>query len=122
MKYVVKEKQSTADPSEGEAGDFDLCIEERGLDDIRALGCNSLEDEREFAAVARVSEFNNALYQTFLQPWIKMISGPELARAAIELKSTTPQLFFRIRQEPHYANGCAARQLRPGRAHPCLGR
>ena len=82
---VIKEKQSTTVPSEGEAADFDLCIEERGLDDIRALGCNSLEDEREFAAVARVSEFNNALYQTFLQPWIKMISGPELARAAIEL-------------------------------------
>ena len=60
-------------------------IEERGLDDIRALGCNSLEDEREFAAVARVSELNNALYQTFLQPWIKMMSGPQLARAAIEL-------------------------------------
>ena len=82
---VIKEKQSTTVPSEGEAADFDLCIEERGLDDIRALGCNSLEDEREFAAVARVSELNNALYQTFLQPWIKMISGPELARAAIEL-------------------------------------
>ena len=82
---VIKEKQSTEVPSEGEAADFDLCIEERGLDDIRALGCNSLEDEREFAAVARVSELNNALYQTFLQPWIKMISGPQLARAAIEL-------------------------------------
>jgi pimeloyl-ACP methyl ester carboxylesterase len=67
------------------AGDFDLSIEERGLDDIRSLGCNSLEDEREFAAVARVSELNNALYQTFLGPWIKMMSGPQLARAAIEL-------------------------------------
>ena len=37
-----------------EADDFHVCIEERGLDDIRALGCNSIEDEREFAAVARV--------------------------------------------------------------------
>ena len=63
---------------DGEAGAFDLSIEERGLDDIRALGCNSLEDEREFAAVARVSDLNNALYQTFLQPWIKMMSGPQL--------------------------------------------
>jgi pimeloyl-ACP methyl ester carboxylesterase len=66
-------------------GDFDLSIEERGLDDIRALGCNSLEDDREFEAVARVSELNNAIYQTFLQPWIKMISGPQVAHAAIEL-------------------------------------
>jgi hypothetical protein len=82
---VIKEKQSSDASVQGEAADFDLSIEERGLDDIRALGCNSLEDEREFAAVARVSELNNALYQAFLQPWIKVISGPELARAAIEL-------------------------------------
>jgi pimeloyl-ACP methyl ester carboxylesterase len=75
----------TEKPGTEAAGDFDLCIEERSLDDIRALGCNSLEDEREFAAVARVSELNNALYQTFLQPWIRMMSGPQLARAAIEL-------------------------------------
>jgi hypothetical protein len=82
---VIREKQNTDASVKGEPVDFDLSIEERGLDDIRALGCNTLEDEREFAAVARVSELNNALYQTFLQPWIKMISGPELARAAIEL-------------------------------------
>ena len=82
---VITEKPGTEASSQGEAGDFDLSIEDRSLDDIRALGCNSLEDEREFAAVARVSELNNALYQTFLQPWIKMMSGPQLARAALEL-------------------------------------
>ena len=80
---VITEKPGTE--VSREAGDFDLSIEERGLDDIRALGCNSLQDEREFAAVARVSELNNALYQTFLQPWIKMISSPQLAHAAVEL-------------------------------------
>ena len=82
---VITEKPGTEASSQGETGDFDLSIEERGLDDIRTLGCNSLEDEREFAAVARVSELNNASYQTFLQPWIKMMSGPQLAGAAIEL-------------------------------------
>ena len=82
---VITEKPGAEASSQGEADDFDLSIEERGLDDIRALGCNSLEDEREFAAVARVSELNNALYQTFLQPWIKMISSPQVARAAVEL-------------------------------------
>jgi pimeloyl-ACP methyl ester carboxylesterase len=80
---VITEKPGTE--VSREAGDFDLSIEERGLDDIRALGYNSLQDEREFAAVARVSELNNALYQTFLQPWVKMISSPQLARAAVEL-------------------------------------
>jgi hypothetical protein len=81
---VITEKSGAEASSEGEDA-FDLCIEQRSLDDIRALGCNSLEDEREFAAVARVSELNNAFYQSFVQPWIKMISGPQLARAAIDL-------------------------------------
>ena len=80
---VITEKPAAEASTDGDA--FDLCIQERNLDDIRALGCNSLEDEREFAAVARVSELNNAFYQSFLQPWIKMISSPQLARAAIEL-------------------------------------
>ncbi|HSF58504.1 MAG TPA: DUF3141 domain-containing protein [Candidatus Binatia bacterium] len=82
---IITEKPDTEASSEGEIGDFDLSIEERGLDDVRALGCNSLEDEREFAAVARVSELNNACYQAFVQPWIKMISGPQLASAALGL-------------------------------------
>jgi hypothetical protein len=54
-------------------------------EEIGDLGCNSLEDEREFAAVARVSELNNALYRTFLQPWIKMMSGPQLASTIVAL-------------------------------------
>ncbi|WP_439404106.1 DUF3141 domain-containing protein [Bradyrhizobium sp. DASA03076] len=78
---VITEKPT----GEGEAVDYDLAIEERGLDDIRALGCNTGEDEREFAAAARISELNNALYQTFAQPWVKMVSGPQVARAVIEL-------------------------------------
>ncbi|PWT84313.1 MAG: hypothetical protein C5B58_04905 [Acidobacteria bacterium] len=82
---VITEKLGTEDPTKGESDEFHLSIVERGLDDIRALGCNSLEDDREFAAAARVSELNNALYETFLQPWIKMMSGPQVARAAIDL-------------------------------------
>jgi hypothetical protein len=77
----------TANPSASprEAPDFELCIEPRSLDDIRALGCNSPEGEREFAAVARVSELNNALYATYLQPRIKAMSSPQLARVALKL-------------------------------------
>jgi hypothetical protein len=84
---VITDKPGTESSTHGEAGDFDLVIEERGLDDIRALGCNSLQDEREFAAAARISELNNALYQTFVQPWIKMVSSPQVARAVLELNT-----------------------------------
>jgi pimeloyl-ACP methyl ester carboxylesterase len=82
---VITDKPGTAATSEDGASEFDVAIEERSLDDIRALGCNSPEDEREFAAAARVSELNNALYQTFVQPWIKMVSGPQVAGAVLEL-------------------------------------
>ena len=40
----ITEKSASLSPSPGEAPGFDLCIEPRSLDDIRALGCNSLED------------------------------------------------------------------------------
>jgi hypothetical protein len=45
--------------------------EARTLDDIRAMGGNSPEDERRFATAKRVSEINLAAYQKFVQPWIK---------------------------------------------------
>ena len=48
--------------------------EPRTLDDIRAMGGNSLEDEMRFATAARVSEINLAAYRTFVQPWIKAIA------------------------------------------------
>ena len=82
---VISEKPEGATAGAGGAGDYDLRIEARGLEDIRALGCNSLEDEREFAAVARVSEVNNTLYETYLQPWVKAMTSPQLARATREL-------------------------------------
>ena len=37
------------------------------------LGGNDLEDERKFAAVARLSEVNLGLYRTFLQPWVRAV-------------------------------------------------
>jgi len=51
-------------------GDWVMRCEPRTLDDIRALGGNDAEDERRFAAAARVSEINLSLYRTFLQPWV----------------------------------------------------
>jgi hypothetical protein len=52
-------------------GNYLVRFEMRTLDDIRALGCNDEKDDREFAAVARVSEINLGLYRTFVQPWVR---------------------------------------------------
>jgi hypothetical protein len=53
--------------------------EERTLDDIRAMGGNSPEDERRFATAARVSEINLSLYRAFAQPMVNAIFTPQLA-------------------------------------------
>ena len=61
------------------SGDWIMRCEQRTLDDIRALGGNSPEDERRFATAARVSEINLSLYRAFAQPTIKAIFTPALA-------------------------------------------
>ncbi len=61
------------------AGDYNVRFEARTINDIRAFGGNSPEDEREFATVARMSEVNQRLYQTFMQPWVKAAATSQLA-------------------------------------------
>jgi pimeloyl-ACP methyl ester carboxylesterase len=81
-----------SDKSEGEiggellTGDFNVRIEERSLDDIRALGCNSMDDEREFETVARLSALNNALYTAFVQPRLKELVTPQTASAVLDMQ------------------------------------
>src|SRR5947209_12908799 len=65
-------------------GDWVMRCEQRTLDDIRAMGGNSPEDERRFATAARVSEINLALYRTFLQPVVKSFVPEDAGRALRE--------------------------------------
>jgi len=60
-------------------GQWVMRCEQRTLDDVRAMGVNSPEDERRFAAAARVSEMNLAAYQKFVQPWLKSMVTPQIA-------------------------------------------
>jgi pimeloyl-ACP methyl ester carboxylesterase len=63
-------------------GQWVMRCEARTLDDIRAMGGNSPEDERRFAAAKRVSEMNLAAYQKYVQPWVKAMVTPQLAEWA----------------------------------------
>jgi len=54
-------------------------FETRSLDDIRALGRNSPEDDRAFAAVARLSEVNLSIYRTFMQPLVRALANQPTA-------------------------------------------
>ena len=63
-------------------GDWIARFEARSLDDIRALGRNSPEDDRAFAAVARLSELNLSLYRTFMQPFVRALANQPMADLA----------------------------------------
>ncbi len=76
---VITDKSKGESGGELLTGDYNVRIEERGLEDILALGSNSIEDEREFEAVARLSAIGNGLYATFLQPWVKALVTPHVA-------------------------------------------
>ncbi|UZF91905.1 DUF3141 domain-containing protein [Bosea sp. NBC_00550] len=62
-------------------GSWVMRCEARTLDDIRAMGGNDLEDERRFAAAARVSEINLALYRTVAQPIVQALVTTPMAAA-----------------------------------------
>jgi pimeloyl-ACP methyl ester carboxylesterase len=67
------------------SGDWVMRCERRTLDDIRALGGNDAADERRFAAAARVSERNLALYRTFVQPVVRSILPPAVSELMREM-------------------------------------
>ena len=66
-------------------GDWIARFEAHSLDDIRALGRNSPEDDRAFAAAARLSDLNLSTYRTMMQPWVRMLSNQPMAEMAKSL-------------------------------------
>ncbi len=70
---LEKADENTANP-DLVVGDYISRFEKRTLDDIRALGVNSPEDNRCFATVARLSDVNLGLYRKTLQPWVKAMT------------------------------------------------
>src|SRR5206468_11124017 len=67
---VIEDKQPGASHAELMPGRYLVRFERRSLNDIRVLE-NTREDERPFAAVARVSEIAASWYRTFVSPWIR---------------------------------------------------
>ncbi len=66
-------------------GQWVMRCEARTLDDIRAMGGNSPEDERRFAAAKRVSEMNLAAYQKYVHPWLSKMVTPQMAESMRKL-------------------------------------
>ena len=73
---VIEEAEPGAKHRELIQGRYILRLEPRSLDDIRALGANSVEDDRKFAAANRVSTINRRLYETFARPLVNALMLP----------------------------------------------
>ncbi|MFO7620465.1 MAG: DUF3141 domain-containing protein [Bacteroidales bacterium] len=76
---VIQDKTPDADNVDLVTGEYISRFEKRTLDDIRTLGGNTMEDERCFAAVARMSEENLKLYRSMFQPVIKSLVNEKSA-------------------------------------------
>ena len=97
-------------------------FEQRTLDDIRALGGNDLEDERKFAAVARLSEINLGLYRTYLQPWVRAATTEQSAQLLRRLNPARLQFELFSDRNPLMAPVAAAAELaRAGRRPVAAG-
>lgn len=64
----------------GQDKSFQVSFHERTFDDIRAVD-DGREDERPFAAVARMSELQAELYDIVARPFVKAMVTPESAKA-----------------------------------------
>ena len=81
---ITKVDADTAHPDLVE-GDHLFRLERRTLDDVRAIVANDPEDDRRFAAAARLSEVNTGLYRTLLSPLVTAVAteaGAEAMREA----------------------------------------
>jgi Protein of unknown function (DUF3141) len=78
---VLEPKGAAIENPELVTGEWLMRCEARTLDDIRALGGNSPQDERRFAAAARLSEINLSLYRALMQPLVRSLVSPEAAEA-----------------------------------------
>src|SRR2546422_7812904 len=79
--YEATFEAKSADTTHAElaGGKWIMRCERRTLDDIRAMGGNTAEDERRFATGARVSEINLSNYRNFVQPWVRAAVTPQMA-------------------------------------------
>jgi pimeloyl-ACP methyl ester carboxylesterase len=76
---VMEKTSADTDNAELVTGDYISRFERRTLDDIRALGGNDLDDERCFAAVARLSEITHGIYRTIAQPLVRATATEQSA-------------------------------------------
>lgn len=73
---VIRDKTPDTPNADLAYGDYVLTFERRQLADIEAIVEPREDDDRRFAAVSRLSQVNQGLYKSFVQPWVKAFATP----------------------------------------------
>jgi hypothetical protein len=74
------------------------------MEDLKAAAPSDPEDDRRFAAVARLSEINLELYRMFVSPWVRAASAP-FASASKAIAPLTPAVRALVRCQSCHARG-----------------
>ena len=99
---IFEEKSDGTSGGDLVSGKWVMRCEARTLDDIAAMGGNDAEDDRRFAAAARLSEVNLNLYRSLVQPTVRALSNP----AAAEWMQKRTRCACRTRCFPTPIPGC----------------
>jgi pimeloyl-ACP methyl ester carboxylesterase len=89
---LIEETHAEEAGTQQEHDEYAVRFEARSIEDIRALD-DGREDERPFATVARISEMNEALYNTFMAPFVRACSNQA---TATWLRLMHPQRLWRL--------------------------
>lgn len=113
---VIIEKQAD-DPNAGLIrGDHVVRFEARSINDLRALGINTAEEDKAFATAARVSEINRALYTSTARPLVQAMANEPAAELGRRLSPARLQYsLFSNRNPAMLPVAMAAEQIRANR-------
>jgi hypothetical protein len=113
---VIEEVRLEDEGKAAEHLEYNVRFEARTLDAIKALD-DGREDERPFTTVARMSEINDSLYETFVGPWVRAMANQPMAEA-MRLMHPSRQAYLRWSDWNPWMKGVAvlAEQVRENRA------
>lgn len=74
--YRAEVDERTDNVKDTAQDEYLMRIRRSAIDEVRAIVAPDPQSERRFAAAARVSEINLALYRNLLQPWVRAFATP----------------------------------------------
>ena len=73
MRVVKKDGENVQRWDDLEPGSYSVSFEHRTVADIQAINPEGRQQEQLFSTVAKLSDFNSALYKTWGRPWLSML-------------------------------------------------